>query len=200
MVTRRKRIMPTPETPKQPQVPKWLRMRKRHSPRQVVEATAADGERLWRRQSVRDALIAAAVVIILFSVVWAMLSTLLNRIFPWMTVVLGVLVGLAIRRAGQGLDWRFPVIAVVTTLLGALVANVAVAAAFTARALETSTLHVLRAVTAMTWPVFFTEAMAPADVAYALIGAAVAAFYANHRLDRAEFLALRRYRQQAKGD
>ena len=53
----------------------------------------------------------------------------------------------------------------------------------------------LRAVTAMTWPVFFTEAMAPADAAYALIGAAVAAFYANHRLDRTEFLALRKSTQ-----
>ena len=52
----------------------------------------------------------------------------------------------------------------------------------------------------MTWPVFFTEAMAPADAAYALIGAAVAAFYANHRLDRTEFLALRKFRQQAKSD
>ena len=70
---------------------------------------------------------------------------------------------------------------------------------FTARTLETSTLQVLRAVTAMTWPVFFTEVMAPADVAYALIGAAVAAFYANHRLDRAEFLALRKFQQQTKG-
>ena len=176
-----------------------LRLPKKHRGA-ADKAEQVDVRRLLAQQSIRDAVVAGLIVIILFSVLWAMLSTLVNRIFPWMTVVLGVLLGLAIRRAGQGLDWRFPVIAALTTLLGALLANVVVAAAFTARALETSTLHVLRAVTAMTWPVFFTEAMAPADAAYALIGAAVAAFYANHRLDRAEFLALRKFRQQAKGD
>ncbi len=75
-----------------------------------------------------------------------------------------------------------------------------VAAAFTARALETSTFTILRAVTSMTWPVFFDEAMTPADAAYALIGAGVAAFYANHRLSRAEFLAVRRWKEGSERD
>jgi hypothetical protein len=113
-----------------------------------------------------------------------------------MTVVLGITVGLAVRRAGNGLDWRFPVIAAFMTLIGALASNVVVAAAFTARALETSTLNVLRAVTSMTWPVFFDEAMTPADLAYALIGAGVAAFYANRRLTRTQYLALREWQER----
>ncbi len=177
-------------------IPSIARMRKRHSPQRTINATPDDGRKLLEQQSLPDALLASLIVIVAFSVLWAMLSTLTNRIFPWMTMLLGIAIGLAVRRAGRGLGWRFPVLAAVTTLLGALLSNIVVAAAFTARALETSTLAVLRAVTTMTWPVFFEEAMTPADAAYALIGAAVAAFYANRRLNRAEYLALRQWQKQ----
>ena len=183
--------------------PSIARMRKRHTPKKATRARPEEGRRLYERQSVRNAITASLIVIIVFSVLWAMLSTLTTRIFPWMTLVLGITIGLAIRRAGQGLDWRFPALAAVATIVGAVASNVVVAAAFTARALETSTLTILRAVTAMTWPVFFDEAMTPADAAYALIGAAIAAFYANRRLNRAEFLALRKWeeeRAETRGD
>jgi len=171
-------------------------MRKRHTPEHTICANAADGRRLFEQQSVRDAITASLIVIIVFSILWAMLSTLMNRIFPWMTLVLGIFIGLAVRRAGRGLDWRFPSLAAVAAVAGAVAGNIVVAAAFTARALETSTLTILRAVTMMTWPVFFDEAMTPADLAYALIGAAIAAFYANRRLDRAEFMALRKFEEE----
>ena len=141
-------------------------------------------------------MIAGLIVIILFSVLWAMLSTLANRIFPWMTVVLGLLIGFVMRRAGRGLDWRFPVFAAVLAIAGALVSNVVVAAAFTASELETSTLTILRAATSMTWPVFFDEVISAADIVYALFGAATAAFYANRRLSRSEFNAVRKWQEE----
>jgi len=109
---------------------------------------------------------------------------------------MGIFIGLAVRRAGKGIDWRFPVLASVLAVIGALMGNIVVAAAFTARALETSTLTILRAVTAMTWPVFFAEAISPSDIVYALFGAAIAAFYANRRLNRSDFLALRKWEQR----
>jgi hypothetical protein len=158
-----------------------------------------DGGRLVREQSVANAIYAGLIAVILFSILWAMTSTLLNRIFPWLTLLLGVFVGLAVRRAGNGLDWRFPLLAAVITVGGALLGNVVVAAAFTAAELDTSTLHVLRKVTSMTWPVFFDEVMSPADAVYALFGAGIAAFYANRRLSRAEYHALR-MRQQDSAD
>lgn len=147
----------------------------------------------------RDAIVAALIVIVVFSVLWTMLSTLVNRIFPWMTVVLGVLIGLVIRRAGRGLDWRFPVIAAFMTLAGALAGNVIVAAGFTAEELGASTFEILRAVTAMTWPVYFSEVISAADVVYALMGAGAAAFYANRRLTRSEYSAWRNW-QEGKAD
>jgi hypothetical protein len=177
-----------------------LRMRKRHTPDVQTKACAEEGRSLLQEQSIRDASIAAVIVVIVFSLLWAMLSTLTDRIFPWMTLVLGVLVGLVVRRAGMGLDWRFPALAATFSMLGALISNVVVAAAFTANALGTSTFTILRAVTSMTWPVFFDESIASADVVYGLFGAAIAAFYANRRLSRAEFLALRKWQQEQKSD
>lgn len=171
-------------------------MAKRHEPKVERKPTAADGARLLRAQSVRNAIMAALIAVIVFSVLWAMLSTLIGRIFPWMTMLLGVLVGFAVRRAGRGLDWRFPVIAASVAAIGSVASNVVVAAAFTAPILQTSTLNVLRAATAMTWPVFFAEVMTPADLVFALFSAGIAAFFANHRPTRAEFLALRTWEDE----
>ncbi len=177
-----------------------LRLPKKH--RGAAEkAGQVDVRRLLAQQSLRDAVIGALIVIILFSLLWAMLSTLVNRIFPWMTVLLGVAIGLVVRRAGRGLDWRFPALAALLTLVGAVVSNVVVAAAFTADELGTSTFTILRAVTSMTWPVFFREVISAADVVYAFCGAGAAAFYANRRLLRSEYSALRKWReQQAQAD
>jgi hypothetical protein len=178
------------------QIKSVLRMRKRHSPDVQAQAGPADGQRLIDEQSVRDAILAGLVAVIIFSILWAMVSTLLDRIFPWMTLLLGAAVGLVIRRAGRGLDWRFPVVAAGTTLAGSLLANIIVAAAFTAEALDTSTLAILRAVTTMTWPVYFAEVLSVVDLIYALFGAGIAAFYAQRRLDRVEFLALRKWEDE----
>jgi hypothetical protein len=168
-----------------------IRLRKKHLPKVAREPTQDDARRLRAAQSVRNAIMASLIVVILFSLLWAMLSDLLGRIFPWMTLLLGLLIGLAVRRAGLGLDWRFPLLAAVFAVLGSLVANIVVAAAFTAPVLETTTLAVLSNLTVMTWPVFFDEVMTPADLVFALFSAGIAAFYANRRLTRAEYLALR---------
>lgn len=172
-----------------------FRLPKKHAPKVQGVPTADDGARLITAQSVRDATTAGLIVVILYSALWSMASVLLGRIFPWLTLFQGLLIGLVVRRAGRGLDWRFPVIAAVLAIFGTLVGNVVVAAAFTAPELGASTLTVLRQVTAMTWPVFFTEVMTPADAVYALFAAAIAAFYAKRRLNRAEYLAYRRWRQ-----
>lgn len=177
-----------------------LRMRKRHTPAVQTEAREEDGRNLLQQQSIRDASLAAVIVLLLFSILWAMLSTLTGRIFPWMTLLLGVFVGLAVRRAGMGLDWRFPALAAAFAVLGAIISNIVVAAAFTADALGTSTFEILRAVTSMTWPVFFDEVVSSADVVFGLFGAAIAAFYGNRRLSRAEFLALRKWQQEQESD
>lgn len=173
-----------------------LRLPKRHA-RDTGEPPDAElGARLFRAQSLRAAVTASLIVIIVFSIAWSMLSAATDRVLPWMTLVQGALLGLAIRRAGRGIDWRFPTLAAVMALVGALVANVIVAAAVTAGAYGTDTLTVLRSVTTMTWPVFFDEVMTAADLIYAGCGAGLAAFLANRRLDRRQFGSLRLWKQE----
>jgi hypothetical protein len=172
-----------------------LRLPKRHSRESAGPPDPDAGARLFRQQSLRGAVLAGLIVVIAFSAFWALLSVVINRVFPWMTLVLALLVGLAVRRAGRGLDWRFPTIAAVTAAAGALIGNIVVAAAFTAGEFETGTLTILRSVTTMTWPVFFAEVMTGADLFYAITGAGVAAFYANRRLTRAQYAALRTWQQ-----
>ena len=161
-----------------------LRLKKKHGTGKRPDVTAADGERLVRVQSLRGALLGGLVAILAFSLLWIMLTGLLDRVFPWMTVVLGAMVGYAVQRAGRGVDWRFPVTAAVLALVGALLSNVLIAASTTAASYGTNTLSILRSVTSMTWPVFFDEVWTIADAFYAVLGASVAAFLANRRLSR----------------
>ena len=173
-----------------------LRLWKRHAPGKNVDVTAADGMRLLQAQSVRNAVTAALIVILIFGVLWAVLSDLTNRVLPWMTMVLGALLGIAIRRAGKGIDWRFPVLAAVIAVIGALAANIVVAAVFKAEEMGVGPLRVLQSVTALTWRDFFSEVMTPADAVFAVFAAAIAAFYATPKLTRSQFLALKLWEQE----
>lgn len=174
-----------------------LRLKKKHGEGRGLTATAEDGARLVRAQSMRGALVAGCVTIAVFCTLWIMIASLTNRIFPWMTVVLGAALGLVIRRAGHGVDWRFPTVAAVFAVAGAVISNVVLAAATTAESYDIGTWQVLRAVTTMTWPVFFDEVWNVADGFYAVVGAGVAAFLANRRLTRTQFYALRLWQQQS---
>ena len=175
-----------------------LRLPKRHSREHAAPPDPEIGARLVRAQSLRGALMAVLIVIIAFSFAWAVMSTALDRVFPWMTVVQGLIIGLVVRRAGRGLDWRFPLIAAVAAIAGALTGNIVVAAAFTAAEFETGTVTVLRAATSFTWPVFFDEVMTAADFIYALAAASVAAYFANRRLTRHQYASYRAWQETVR--
>ena len=176
--------------------PQVLRLRKKHAPGRHERPVAKDGERLIREQSLRYAIMAGIIAIVLFAVVWSMLTAVFGRIFPWMTMLLGVFVGYAVRRAGQGLDWRFPSLAAVLAFVGSVLANVVIAAGTTAGEFDISTIAVLRAVTTMTWPIFFVEVMTAADWVFAAFASGIAVFFASRRLNRREFQALRIWQEQ----
>jgi len=173
-----------------------LRLRKKHGEGHKVDISAADGARLVRAQSFGRA---GLVAVVLFCVAWIALTALTSRVFPWMTVILGAGIGLLVRRVGKGVDWRFPTLAAVMAIAGSIISNVVLAASTTAAQYDTGTLQILQAVTSMTWPVFFGEVWNVADGFYAVVAAGVAAFFANPRLTRAQFHALRLWRNQSDG-
>jgi hypothetical protein len=141
---------------------------------------------------------AGLIAIVLFAAIWSMLTAALGRVLPWMTLFLGVMIGFAVRRAGQGLDWRFPSLSAVLAFAGAILANIVVAAGTTAAEFDISTFAVLRAVTTMTWPIFFDEVMTAADWAFAIFAAGIASFYANLRLSRKQYQALRIWKEETE--
>ena len=179
---------------------KVLRIPKRHDPGGHETPTAADGQRIIDAQSVAQACFAAVIVIIVFSILWAMITTTFNRVLPWMTLILGAFVGLAVRRAGHGIDWRFPSIAALFALIGSVLANIVVAAANTAPELDTGTIDILKNVTKYTWPIFFEEVMTSADLVYAVFAAGIAAFYAKRTLNRRQYQAIRIWQQSKNND
>ena len=177
-----------------------LRLRKKHGSGLQQEVSPADGQRLINAQSLRNAIVASLIAIIVFSILWITLTSLLNQVFPWMTVVLGFVLGFVIRLAGRGVDWRFPLLAAVFAIAGSVISNIVVAASVTADGFDTNTLQVLQSVTAMTWPVFFDEVWNIADAFFAIVGAGLAAFFANRRLSRAQYFALRLWQQEHRND
>jgi hypothetical protein len=177
-----------------------LRLPKRHSRHRAARPDPDAGARLAHTQSLRGATIAAGLAIIVFGAIWVLLSTAMGRLFPWMTVIQGAIIGLAVRHVGRGLDWRFPAVAAGVAVAGALAGNILVAASFTAAEFDTSILAVLRASTSFTWPVFFHEVMTPADVVYALAAAGVAGYYAKRRLTRDQYASYRAWREAAGPD
>ena len=179
-------------------IPKVLRLRKKHDAGGHERPSEADGERLVKGQSVRHAILAGLGVILVFALLWTLISDLLGRVLPYLSLLLGILVGVTVRRAGQGFDWRFPVIAAALVIVGALVGNIIIAAAWTSREFDTNVFVILKNVTVYTWPVFFDEVMTPADLVYALFGAGIAAWYSMRRLNRREFQAVRIYNEARK--
>ena len=177
-----------------------LRLRKKHGSGKPTQITSADGERLAEAQSVRNACVMGLIIIVVFSMFWVAMSELTDRVFPWFTVVLGLVLGHGIRLAGRGIDWRFPLIAAVFAIAGSFYANIVVAASVTAEGFGTGTLEILQAVTSMTWPVFIDERMTFADAFFAVVGAGFAAYYANRRLTRSQFQALRLWQEKQQDD
>ena len=177
--------------------PQPLRLRKKHGEGHRPETTAEDGARLVRAQSPRNAIVAGLAVIMIFCLSWISVSSLTGRVFAWMTVVLGYLLGIAIRLAGRGVDWRFPALAATFAIVGSVISNVVLAASTTAAEFGTGTIDILRAVTSMTWPVFFDEVWNIGDSLYAVLSAGLAAFLAPRKLSRSEFYALRLWRRES---
>jgi hypothetical protein len=173
-----------------------LRLRKKHGQGERPKVTADDGARLARAQSLRNALVAGLITIIVFCLLWILLSGATGRVFAWMTVILGIALGFVVQKAGRGVDWRFPALAALMALVGSVVGNVVLAASTTAAEYGTGTLEILRAVTSMTWPVFFDEVWNVADGFFAVVAAAFAAFLAPRRLSRTQRFALRLWQQQ----
>ena len=150
-----------------------------------------DAGRILAEQSTGRAVLAGIAVALLLGWVWALVSVMSGRILPWLTILIGAIVGLAVQRFGRGIDWRFPVIAALIAWTGAYAGNLMIGVVETGRYIDANPFSVFAGLSADTMENFFENTINPVDHIYAFCAAGVAAFFANRRLNRREVLALR---------
>lgn len=150
-----------------------------------------DATVILAQQSVWRAAAGGIAVILVFGWAWAIFSVQTGHIFPWFTILIGAVVGLAVRRYGRGLDWRFPAIAAFIAWTGAYVDNLMIGIIETGRYIEAEPFRVFAGLSRDTIEYFFANTVTPVDHVYALCAAGVAAFFSKRRLNRREVLAIR---------
>jgi len=170
-----------------------FRLRQKHSRTLYSQSVPVSPEKLIAAQSVRAAITGAAITVITFNIVWAYTASASGRYFPWLAVVQGAVIGMAVQRSGRGLDWRFPLIAGVAAWTGAFSGNLFIALEFTAT--ETGFINgggrqIVRD--------FFVNTVTVIDVIYAFCAVAVATYYSKRQLNRNEVFAIRKHSEGKK--
>jgi hypothetical protein len=168
-----------------------FRLKQKHTQKRGERLPPADGRKLLAEQSVLRGFLGTLAVALLLCWAWALFSMATDRVFPWFSILMGALIGIAMQRFGRGLDWRFPVMAAVIAGAAAYLGNLMIGVLETGRYIEADTMNVLGGLSADTMRNFFRNTVGPIDHIYAFSACGVAAFFANRRLKRHEVLGLR---------
>ncbi len=168
-----------------------LRLQKKHSGIQAHTGPKPDAARILAQQSLGRAIAAGILVVLLCGWMWAILSVQTGRVFPWFTILIGAIVGLAIRRYGRGFEWRFAAVAAFIAWVGAYAENLMIGIVETGRYIEAAPYRVFAGLSMDTIENFFANTVSPVDHIYAVCAAGVAAFFAQRKLNRREVLAIR---------
>lgn len=172
-----------------------LRLGKKYAHRSAPEV---DVPGLYSEQSVAHAVGGGLLASLILIVIWTYAGLLWDRFFPWYSVLQGIFIGLAVRRFGRGIDWRFPVIAAVIAIAAAFIGSFVSALFLTGREFDTSVWSLVGEISWYTINRFAVGQFGAVGTIYAGMAAAVAAFFAGRRLTRHEAIALRKHRQAAK--
>jgi len=174
------------------------RLKQKHTPNPAKQLPPADGRRLLAEQSLRRGTLGTIAVALLLCWAWALFSMSTDRVYPWFTIPMGALIGIAMQRFGRGLSWHYPVVAVIIAAVAAYAGNLLIGVFETGRYIEATPIEVLRGLSSDTLRNFFRNTINPIDHIYAFSGCGVAAFFANRRLKRHEVLGLRNYERENK--
>mgnify|MGYP001266594526 CR=1 FL=1 len=168
-----------------------FRLKFNHSKTIDIQYLSVSGQQLILDQSIFKGFFSANIVAILNCFFWSLLSLSFSKVFPWFSVLIGFFVGFAIQRFGRGLDWRFPLMAGTLAWVYAYFGNLIISILETAIYIDADFFEVLIGISTDTIKNFFRFTLSPIDHIYALVSAALAAFFSNRRLNRQEFFSLR---------
>ena len=168
-----------------------FRLKQKHAPKDKTRLPPADGRKLLAEQSLTRGALGSTAVALLLCWGWALLSVSSGSVLPWATILMGAIIGIAMQRFGRGLDWKYPIVAVVITGIAAYFGNLMIGVLETGRYIEAEPMEVLAGLSMDTMRNFFRNTINPIDHIYAFSACGVAAFFANRRLKRHEVLGLR---------
>ena len=168
-----------------------FRLKQKHTPKQQSRLPPADGGKLLAEQSLARGTLGSIAVALLLCWGWALVSMASGRVLPWATILMGAIIGIAMQRFGRGLDWKYPVVAVVIAAFAAYLGNLMIGVVETGRYIDAEPVEVFRGLSMDTMRNFFRNTINPIDHIYAFSACGVAAFFANRRLKRHEVLGLR---------
>ena len=160
----------------------------------AVAPPPVDGGRILAEQDFRRGLLAALAAAVAAMAAWVWIGMLFDRYFPWVSMLQGMLIGLAMRRFGRGVDPGFAVAAAVIAAFAAAAGSFLNALFLTGREFGTGALELVDEISLYTLHTFFTREFGVVGLIYLSFAAVLAAFYANRRLKRGEAAALRRAR------
>ncbi len=172
-----------------------LRLKKKHAADPERSVANVNVQALLDEQSMSRATLGALLALIILNAMWVYFSLLFDRFYPWGSIIQGFMIGRAVRHFGNGIHWKFPLLAAALAVAGALTGSFVVSLNLTAREFSTSALSLLSEVSWYTIETFMTRDFGRVGFIYAVTAAVLAAFFANRRLDQYEEVALRKGRE-----
>ena len=175
-----------------------FRLKQKHAPnKRDSSLPLIDGQKLLAEQSLLRGLVGSSGCALLVCWVWALISMVTGKVFPWFSIVIGMVIGMSMQRCGRGLDWRFPSAAMLIALTSSYLGNLLIGVLETGRYIDAEFTSVIAGLSGDTISNFFRYIISPIDHIYAFSAAALAAFFANRRLKRNEVLGVRKARRYA---
>jgi hypothetical protein len=168
-----------------------FRLKQKHSQPSKKKYPKPDVKRILAEESLLRGILGSVAVAALLCWIWAVQALTTGRVYPWISILIGILIGLAMQRFGRGLDWRFPLIGGLVAGVAAYAGNLMIGVLETGRYIEAQPLQVIAGLSMDTMRYFFRNTISVIDHIYAFCSAGVAAFFSIRRLNRREILALR---------
>ena len=168
-----------------------FRLKQKHSRPDKRKYPEPDLKLILTEESLLRGVLGSLAVAALLCWIWAVQAMTTGRVFPWFSMLIGILIGIAMRRFGRGLDWRFPLSAGLLASVAAYAGNLMIGVLETGQYIEAQPMEVIAGLSLDTMKNFFKNTINPVDHIYAFCGIGLAAFFAKRRLNRREVLALR---------
>lgn len=160
------------------------------------EANYKIAEKLLAEQNFSAAVFFGIWATILAGAAWAVIAVAAGYVIGYIAIALGVVVGLAVRYTGRGIDNRFSVLAATLAIVGCLAGPLFAAILVEARHSETPLAEIVSSLTPDVILDFFAQTLSFVHVLFWVLAAGSAAYFAKRPLTREQGVAVYTWRRR----